>query len=232
MALLQEHIYHIKNVLSNGPVSDDFKISDEQVYFILKYARAKLIKDKFDKYHYINIANYQTIDCLKLELVPEINCPCFTNDCKVLRSKCELPRVITGRNGLLIQGIYDLSGNVISETSKSKLQYYKYSKTKQNRVSYYILNNHLYIQNADRLKAVSITALFEDPLALSSGLGECNSCGDNGSCYDPYTMDFPLDLDLTTYLNKMTYEELYGIMMKIPQDNNNNAKDDIKVSHE
>ena len=45
-------------------------------------------------------------------------------------------------------------------------------------------------------------------------------------------MDFPLDLDLTTYLNKMTYEELYGIMMKIPQDNNNNAKDDIKVSHE
>lgn len=228
MALLQEHIYHIKNVLSNGPVSDDFKLSDEQVYFILKFIRAKLLKDKFDKYHYINISNYQTIDCLQLELVKDINCPCFTNECYVLRSKCELPRIITGRNGLLIQGIYDLSGNVISETSKTKLQYVKYSKTKKDKVSYFILNNKLHIQNKDRLKAVSITALFEDPLSLSN-LGGCNSCGENNtSCYDPSTMDFPLDADLTTYLNKMAYEELYNIMMKLPQDNINDSKDNIK----
>ena len=71
MALLSEHIAHIKSVLSRGAESDDSRYSDRQIYFLLRYLRAELFKQKLDKYNYVSPFNYQTIPCIPLELVTE-----------------------------------------------------------------------------------------------------------------------------------------------------------------
>lgn len=226
--LISEHVQHIKNVLSGGTSSDDFKIPDRQIYFVLKYLRAKLIRTRVDRYNYINDYNYQTIDCLPLELVKVKNCnDCveIDNECYVLQSKCELPKIISNRNQMLIDKVTTVLGEEDNyfqgETINKLTTYSKYRKSPQ-KLFYEIYNKRLRVYGSTVLEAVSFKALFEDPLKLA----DLNCCSGDDPCFDPDTDDFPLEADLADLLHKMTYEELLKIMMRLPQDLENDAKDE------
>jgi hypothetical protein len=228
--LISEHVQHIKNVLSGGNSSDDFKIPDRQIYFVLRYLRARLIKTQVDRYNYINDYNYQNVDCLPLELVKVTNCnDCvqIDNECYVLQSKCDLPKIMSNRNQLLVDSVRTvlpesddpfLKGKEISKLTR----YSKFRKT-GNGLYYEIHNKKLRVYGTTTLQAVSLRALFEDPLELAN----LNCCDDGASsCFNPNTEDFPIEAALADTLHKMTYEELAKIMMNIPEDMENDAKDE------
>lgn len=93
-----EHIYAIKNILSRGAASDDFRISNAEIYHHLKVARALLLKRKLDKHHNITDLNFITI-CVPLEEATYHDCSCIDADfdCKVLKSRCALPTDLVAR---------------------------------------------------------------------------------------------------------------------------------------
>ena len=45
MAKLREHIYAVKNILERGLASDDSRLSEKLIAFLLKTARSQLIKE-------------------------------------------------------------------------------------------------------------------------------------------------------------------------------------------
>lgn len=94
---LQHHVYAIKNLLSHGPASDDFRLSDRLIAHFLQVARAKLIEQKIDKYYYISEQSYQDW-CADLELSNFHNCCTGPDvDCQILRSVLEVPKFLNSR---------------------------------------------------------------------------------------------------------------------------------------
>lgn len=97
MASLLEHVYAVKGILSHGPSSDDFSFSDRLIAHFLQVARARLVEQKIDKYHFISEQTYQDW-CVDLELSNFHNCCTGPNlDCKVLRSTIEVPKFLNSR---------------------------------------------------------------------------------------------------------------------------------------
>lgn len=228
MALLKEHISVITQVLANGNPSDDFQWSDQMIYFILKDLRAKLLKQKIDAGKFVNTQNYQTIPCFKLVLDSLEDCECYTADCKGLQSVCNLPRIISSNKGLWIEGVYTVNNSRpqrLDNITLDELRLSQFSKTMSNVKGWFIHKDKMYVTGFDRLAAVKVVGLFEDPLSILNMSPSCG-CNTDGSpiCIDPYEAEFPLDADMSRDLRTMTYEELMKVGMMLPRDNENDAQ--------
>lgn len=215
-------------ILNHGTPSDDKRFSDRHLYFILKYLRAELIKNKANKYNYLNVFNYQTIPCLSLEIVTGLDdCPCLPDGvgCQYLRTASPLPKILSNRQGLLISSVRDAVGNIIPGASYETTSYDQYTKIKKNMTRYFIHNGYLYLAtNNTDLEKINITAIFFDPVELAS-IPTCDNT--EVTCYNPMTQAFPMDDELTSALFKMTYEELFGFALRVPQDTSNDSKSGI-----
>ncbi len=227
MSKLKEHISTITQILSNGPVSQSFQFPDQMIYFILKDLRAKMLKQKIDAGKFVNTQNYQTIPCFKLVLDTLEDCECYTADCKGLQSVCNLPRIISSNKGLWVEGVYAINSNRptrLDNITLDELRLSQYSKTMKEVKGWFIHKDKMYVTGYDRLAAVTVVALFEDPLEILTMSPSCG-CNPDGSpiCVDPYEADFPLDADMSRDLRTMTYEELVKIGMMMPRDNENDA---------
>ena len=223
MALLNEHIFHLKEVLSHGAASDDSRLSDRHIYHILKYLRAKKVKEKADKSHQLSPFLYQAVDCFPMELAEPQDCGCIITGCKVLKSTYELPTVITARNRILLN-VYTLLGEKIDYLDKSRVKRLHLTRTMKDKRFWYLHNNYLIVVDPDNmLENVSIEGIFQDPMDLMN----ISSCAaNNNSCYDPYTEDFAMPDEISQEVYAMSYTELYKIMMMLPQDLTSNAADD------
>lgn len=219
---VNEIIYYIQNVLNKGSRSDDSLYSDRQIYFILKNIRAKLIKQKYDKYNRLSESNYQLIDCMELVKEELYDCPCFTSDCKVLVTKYEVPNILNSRNNPLIE-VYTPKGEKISRTTLDSYKYNQYSKTKKDKMFWFSHNDKIVVVGSTLMKAIRIKAIFEDPLELGDIVSYCTS----NACYDPSVSKFPLDAELVDSLTKMSYDELVRVMTIMPNDEINNSNGQI-----
>lgn len=218
--LIGELIGHIKTILNNGPEPRTYRFNDKSIYFIIKYFRAVLIRNKASKDYFISDFNYQTLPCISLEMSKLLDCDCLPAEvgCRILRSTQPLPEILTDRNRYLLLHSSDMLGNEIPLTSFNSFKYNKYSLFKKTRPVCFIRDGYLYVANTLDLEKITLTAIFYDPL-------EVNDCNDD-ECYDPLTEDFPMDKELVATLLKMTYQEILGIAYLVPQDNENDAKDE------
>lgn len=175
---INEAISRLRVLLENGIASDDNQLSNRFLYSILKTLRTKRIRQKLDSILYLSPFYYNTIDCLPLELGKFADCPCFTNDCYILRSKYKIPKVISTRNKLAIKAITTIKGTSLYETTPTKDEYKKFSRTKKEGLFYFIHNGYLYVIGSTTLKVVTFTAIFENPLDLA-GINACDPEGNN-----------------------------------------------------
>lgn len=223
---INEAISRLRVLLENGIASDDNQLSNRFLYSILKTLRTKRIRQKLDSILYLSPFYYNTIDCLPLELGKFADCPCFTNDCFILRSKYKLPKVMSTRNKLAIKSITTIQGKSLYETTPTKDEYKKYTNTKKEGLFYFIHNGYLFVTGSTTLKVVTFTAIFENPLDLA-GINACDTDGNNlpGVCFDPKSQDFPIDEDLFDDIEDMALEKLVKVMARMPNDSENNARD-------
>ena len=227
MELLNVHIFHLKEVLSHGAASDDSRLADRHIYHILKYLRAKKVKEKADKSHQLSPFLYQAVDCFPMELAEPQDCGCIITGCKVLKSTYDLPTVITARNRILLN-VYTLLGEKIDPIEKSRVKRLNQTRTMKNKRFWYIHNNKVIVIDPDNmLENISIEGVFNDPLELMN----ISSCAaNNNTCYDPYTEDFALTDELAAEIYALSYTELAKIMMLIPADSVSNAADDAALA--
>ena len=152
---INEAISRLKILLENGIASDDTILSNRFLYSILKTLRTKRIRQKLDSYFFLSPFYYNTIDCVPLELGKFADCPCFTNNCFILRSKYKIPKIMSTRNKLAIKAVTTITGQIISETSPTQDEYKKYTRTKKEGIFYFIHNDYLYITGTTTLKVIT-----------------------------------------------------------------------------
>lgn len=224
---INEAIARLQTILNKGVPSDDTRYAEEFLYSLLKTMRAKRIRQKLDQYVYLSPFNFSTIECLPLELGHFSDCPCFTSNCWILRSKVKLPKIMNHRSGLMIQSVSTIDGRVLSGSTAEKEEFSKYTMTgnTKDRLVYFIHNDRLYIKGSTTLKVVSVTALFEDPLDLTT----INACDPNGeeleaTCFDPLDEDYPIDMDIFDDVEAMILDKILKGMEPQQVDDENDAK--------
>lgn len=220
--LINEYIGHIQSIFNGGVPSDDKKLSDEHIYHLMKIVRSRLIYEKQNKMYKLSDQSFQYIPCIKVEEGHLNDCPCLNDDCTVLMT-CELPKILTWRNNILLH-VTTIAGETIPQTSLKKLQYDKYKKVRLSKHSWFIHNNRLVVTGDTRLCVISMKGLFEDPMELEN-IGICNQHGEDLGvpCFNPLEDEFPLEPELVDVMYKLIAEEL-KLLYGMPQDNENNAK--------
>ena len=218
MSDLTKHIYAIKNIVSRGPVSDDFNYSDRFIGHLLKVTRNRLIKQKLDKYNAISPYAYQDL-CLTLERGQYSYCPNLpTTSCFILKSVNELPEILSPRWGYAAKVTY-VDGRELSSTNLTSNEYKKYSLL--NNVSlkdkWFIHNKKLFIlSDQDYLQKILITAVFEDPEEVfDSNQSGCPTAGQE--------VDFTIDPELVDPMYEMVLKSI-GFSHQFARDDENNAK--------
>lgn len=223
--LVGEVISSIRALLSRGQPSDDLRWNEPLIYHSVKTVRARLIKNKKDKFQELSPFTYQTLECFPLDWTTLYDCPCYTVDCKYLVSRYDLPTILSYRNGLLIDSVRTLAGKKIDRLDLTEVEYNKYSKTKKNALGWFIHNNKLVIVGNSKLKVITVRAIFDDPLALSE-VPVCDSDGaeSGDTCFNPRTSDFPIEQEMINDLEMMVVEKIMKYGERNVQDNENNAK--------
>ena len=95
-------IARVKADYSHGVTTDDTRLSDRLVYSILLMCRNELLAQKSDKKQSLSNWNYQTLSGIELEPVNPAECLGISIGCPILRSKEELPTILSDKSGYMI----------------------------------------------------------------------------------------------------------------------------------
>lgn len=216
----REAVYMVLDELKS--TSDDAIFNENHVIFLLGKYRAFLLRQKYsDVKRPIPESNYQTI-CLDLIEVPAISGePCEGGS--YLRSKDRIPFVIK----IGTPKIYpiDYYQGEITYVSRERMRYAGYNKYLQNIIYASIgPDNYLYFKSNNPqylyLEKVKMTGVFEN----SEEASKLQCEGDN-EC-DILDRTFPIEESLVSPMIELVVKELLGAQYR-PEDNVNNAKDDI-----
>lgn len=224
---IKEVIQRVQSLYNKGVQSDDNRLSDRHIYSKLVTVRSKLISQEAKKKQKINQWSYQTLNCVELIKAEVHECPCLPPiGCEILRSKYPIPKPLTNLNSHLIQSVTTVDGNVVfSEIGWTEKKYKKANKYTAEKPDYYIRNGYLYITHRMGLKLITITGLFDDPLAAINFPSYCPDCVDCDECQSPLDMEFPIDNDMIDTLIEMCKEELLGQFSQMIEDKTNNTSD-------
>lgn len=227
--LIKELIQRIQSLYSKGVQSDDSRLTSRHIYNKLITVRSKLVSQQAKKKQKISQWNYQTINCVELIKVASHECPCLPpKGCEILRTKYALPKLLVGLSSHLIQSVTSVERSIkIDEVSFNAVNAQRGNKYTSNKINFFLYQDHIYIISTIKLKAISITALFEDPIEVKKykTLCDCEDCND---CIDYLEEDFPIDNDLIDTTIELSINELVNIFSQMPEDLSNNSRDSNK----
>lgn len=225
MSTYRELVYMVQDELKAH--SDDSKFTEDHIIFLLTKYRTFLLKQRYsDIRKQIPESNYQTI-CLDLIQVPAISGePCEGGT--YLRSKAKIPFMMNIGNTKVYPTDY-FQGE-ITFVSRERLRYVGYNKYLLNIIYcaiapdgylYFKSNNpqHLYLQK------VKMSGIFENTDKASELT--CNE--DGGATCDILDSNFPIEEALIPPMIELVVKELGGALYR-PDDNENNAEDDLAKS--
>jgi hypothetical protein len=227
---VDEIIQRVQSLYSKGVQSDDTRLMSRHIYNKLLTVRSKLISQEAKKKQKISPWNYQTIPCIELIKVPAHDCPCIPPiGCEILRSKYPLPQPLSGLSGILIQSVTTIDRSIkIDEVSLNAASYQKGNKYTPKKLNYFIFKDYIYITTPSKLKAISLTGLFEDPLDVKLFKGYCDDCVECVECLDFKEEDFPINNDMIDTVIELTIQELVILFGQNVEDLTNNGTDGVK----
>lgn len=226
MKTVAQHISNLRGLMKLYSRTQE-GYTDEGLYSLFSISRAEVLTNQLKKFMALSEHNWYQI-CMGLEISKSHNCDCVPDhlECKVLKSKYKIPSVLVGRNNSKIK-IRTIGGKVINLVTEDEWFRKKDLDTK----NYYgsIVNQYLIIWNAPlSLKALLVSAIWQDPIELSS-IPNCAPSGDPvGLCFDPLTSMYPLQEEYTRAVYEMTMS-LLGKSLQIPQDQTNDSNEFVKM---
>lgn len=221
MATQREIIYTVKNILRGGLITDDDRLSDRQIAFLIDAARAVLLRQQYDKGQLMSENNIQHLQC-----VPVINQDTafdtdFPTYCRVYRSSTRIPKPIEARGKDLILSITsaEFGGFTYEVVPYARVPYTQY--TRFQRPVAVLYNGYVYLVNAPYTEQISVSGIFENP----NDLAEFDNCTGT-TCFD-WDTQYPVSSHLIDPIVKMVIEEL-TLMLKVNVDKTNNANEGLE----
>jgi hypothetical protein len=213
---------------SSGYQSDDLGWSDRVIVEHLLDVRTSEIKQRQLVGIPIDKHNEQTLPCIELEEVDAVDCPCPPpSGCIWLKSNDILPRMIS------LTSVSSIDGSInFNPVDWTKLKYKVNSRIKSNqKKKYYTTRDtgegtYLYILNDDFLKAVSLTAIFEDPYCAFS-FPKCGEQNIEALC-NPWNVDIKTDRSIFEAIIRKAWQILLSIRSAAGSDTYNDSQDNTK----
>ena len=194
---LNEIAYNLLNLMRGGRSHHDEHISLDQVKFNIKHYRAMFIRRDFAKNGFTSRHIEQDLGCVDIERVDASKCCNLPSTCIVYRSIKPIPKTIRYNFEEAITYVGDITGTgTIPIVHSNMVQFLPYDKYTKDNYKAYMINDFLYIYNADGLSTVNVRGVFEDPEDVS----EFDQC-DGGGCYDDSKTDFPISMDMLALIN-------------------------------
>jgi len=221
MPTQRELIYTIKTILRCGLITDDDKLSDRQIAFLIDSSRAILLRQQYNKGQSLSDNNIQHVHCMTVEETDTSFNPRYSVDCKVYKTVEPVPKPIEAKGRDLITGIggSEFGGFSYEFIPYARLPYA--SNTRFKRPLAVLYNSYIYLIDAPYTKTISVSGIFEQPNSLS----DYNDCSGN-TCFD-WDSVYPLSSHLIDPVIKMVVEEL-TLVLKVPQDRTNSGNQAVE----
>lgn len=228
--LVGELIQRVQSLYSKGVQSDDSRLTPRHIYNKLVTVRSKLISEKIKKKQKINQWNYQTLPCVELIKTHASECPCIPpTGCEILRSKYKLPKPLSNYDNHIIQSVTSLNGDItFSETSWNEKKFKNFNKYTAKKPDYYFRDGYLYITVNTKLKLITVTGIFEDPIEVDNFPSFCDeNCKDCQDCESMFDKEFVVDNDMIDALIELSLNELIQVFGQSFEDATNNTRDNL-----
>jgi len=216
---LNEIAYNILNLVRGGRSSNNDHISTSQIKFNVKYYRAMLIRRDFARNGIITRHLEQDLGCLELIKVDASKCCDLPVDCAVYRTVKKVPRTVRFNFSDAITHVGDVSGTgTIPIVDSNAVQWLPYDKYTKNKMKAYMIEDYIYIYNADGLKFINVRGIFEDPEDVA--MFDC----DGSDCYSDDS-EFPIPMDM---LQTITQGIMSGELMMLSSSVNDTTNDTLQ----
>jgi hypothetical protein len=177
---------------------------------------------------------FTTIPCLEMVEVSISECCEYVDPCTIGRSRFKLPRIAEGNYQYIIQGVYSINalsgvGKKLKEITINRYVNLIKLPIIKNEEYYWIQNDYLYINNP-LLKAIRISALFEEDVPNEIMYPECGCGGYEPSvedyCKNPLDKEYALPGYLQNQVLALTSQKLLSTYFRINDDKTSDNKDD------
>lgn len=179
---------------------DDSNYTPSALYHFLRQSANKIKRQKLDNNKYVSSKNFNTFK-VPLEYTSITDC---TGLCEEgLFTKIDIPDVLADNNGNEYLKVTDMKGNELGKSNPCA----ELDPILSGSVSYERFDDKLKIENAEGLKWIKVTGVWED---LSEWVGK-ELCGENGStntCKSIMDMKFPIDESDSINMYKLTLDLL------------------------
>ncbi len=213
----------------DSPLSDDNKLSERWVLFVLEKLRAAILYEDLKSRKIVNDHNKQTISVPFIE-TDENFCDCDGDNksvCKILRSRCSIPKIIDNT----IFDISSPSGRLQYEVvDPSAIKYKSISRISANQKKIFVFfrtlsdGQYLYLANSPFIDKALLVALFEEPMKAK----QFNCCENELPSCNPLDEEFVIDDRLVPRLTDMAIKYFATAMGRA--DLLNNDLPDIDIS--
>ena len=204
-------IYNIQNLKEGFVQSDDNKLSDRQVAFIINYYRAVLIQQQLSKGKTLSNYFYQTINDVPFEKF------CTAIGTNLLRSKDPLPQVVSSnfKDMFSYVGVQDGSKK-FDEVAFNDLQTIEASRYAKKYPKYCIKDRYLYLYCPPtvNLEKLMVRGVFETPEKV-----------EKLSTFQGFDFEYPISAYMLSTIYEMMMSKELKFGLSIPKDLENDGED-------
>ena len=221
---LNEIAYNLLNLVRGGKSHKDETISLDQIKFNIKHYRAMFIRRDFAKNGFTSRHIEQDLGCLELQKVDPTRCCNLPSSCSVYRTIKRIPKTVRHNFKESITHVGDITGiGTIPIVHSNVIKWLPQDKYTNKNYKAYMLEDYLYIYNADGLKYINVRGVFEDPREVAL-FKDC----DGTDCYDDDTVDFPIPMDMLQMINNGVLAGELRLLAGTFSDTENDRMQDIK----
>ena len=194
---LNEIAYNLLNQVRGGRSHHDEHISLDQIKFNIKHYRAVFIRRDFARSGFNSRHTEQDLGCLELKKVDPSKCCGLPSSCSVYRTTEKIPRTIRYNFEEALTHVGDITGTgTIPIVNSNIIKFLTYDKYTNKNYKAYMIQDYLYIYNANGLEMINVRGVFEDPREIE----KFTNCGGD-QCYDDSSTDFPIPMDMLQLIN-------------------------------
>ena len=195
---LTEIAYNLLNLVRGGRSNNDEHISLDQIKFNVAFYRAMFIRRDYGKNGFTSRHVEQDLGCVALEPVDATQCCALPSTCVVYKSVQPLPKTIRYNFEEAITYVGDITGRgTIPMVNSNTIEWLPYDKYTKGKMKAYMIQDHLYVYNAEGLEVVNVRGVFEEPRDAKLFDG-CVG----GICWDDDKNEYPISMDTLHLINQ------------------------------